>query len=148
MVLKLSTALREGLAASSDMRTLLNECFINIYSGPVPPSADSELPPSAVLLNTISVGGMGDPLTLEPDAPGGVITKSVAENWTGNNVADGTPTFFRLVKATDTGSATTTEVRIQGSAGGVGNDMVITELPLVEDAPLSFDFFQLVIPEQ
>lgn len=147
MAIKFSTALREGLAAAGSLRSLINECEVRIYAGSVPVSADAGLG-SAVLLNVITAGGTGTPLTFEASAPNGVLTKSVAENWTGNNLADGTPTFFRLVKPGDTGGTSNTDVRMQGTAGTVGNDMVITELPLITGAPQAFDFFQLAIPEQ
>ena len=147
MALKYSTALREGLAVTGPLRTLINNCVVRIYSGAVPVNADAALG-SAILLNEISAGGVGTPLTFEAAAPGGLLRKTVAENWTGNNIAGGTPTFFRLVLPADTGAASTTEVRIQGSAGALGSDLVITELPLVESAPQSFELFQLAIPEQ
>jgi hypothetical protein len=147
MALKYSTALREGLAVGGSLRSLINNSLVRIYSGTIPANADAALG-SAVLLNQISAGGTGTPLTFEPTAPGGLLRKSVAENWTGNNVAGGTPSFFRLVLPADTGNASATEVRIQGTCGGLGNDLVITELPLVEAAPQSFELFQLAIPEQ
>lgn len=147
MALKYSTGLREGLAITGPLRSLINNCLVRIYSGAVPINADASLG-GALLLNEISAGGTGDPLTFEPTAPAGLLRKSVAENWTGNNLSDGTPTFFRLVLPSDTGDQSTTQVRIQGSCGGLGNDLVITELPLEESAPQSFDLFQLAIPEQ
>ncbi|OLU22904.1 hypothetical protein BVH03_21875 [Pseudomonas sp. PA15(2017)] len=147
MAIKFSTALREGLVVSGPLRTLLNECVVRIYSGSVPVSPDSAIG-SAVLLAEISAGGTGTPLTFESAAPNGVLSKSVAENWTGTVIANGSPTFFRLVKPGDTGNAGTTDVRLQGTAGSPGNDMVITELPLITGAPQSFDFFQIAIPEQ
>lgn len=147
MALKYSTALRQGLAVTGSLRSLLNEGLIRIYSGAVPASADSDLG-SATLLNEISAGGSGTVLTFEPTASGGVLTKTIAENWTGNNVGDGTPTFFRFVKATDTGTASNTEVRLQGTCGAVGNDLIITQLPLVSGQPLTLELFQLTVPEQ
>lgn len=146
-MVKYSTGLREGLAVTSSMRGLLSGFFIRIYSGPVPLSADSELG-SAVLMNEISAGGTGTELTLEPTAPGGLLSKSAAENWTGNSLVGGTPSFFRLVLASDTGNASNTEVRIQGSSGGLGNDLVITQLPLVVGEPQAFELFQMALPEQ
>lgn len=146
-MIKLSTGLREAIAAQESLRDALNGGFIHLYTGAVPASADADLG-SAVLINTISGGGNGDPLELEPTAPGGVVAKSVSQNWTGNNLADGTPTFFRYVLAGDAGDASTSAIRFQGTVGGPGADMVISSLPLVNGAPQTFDLFQLVIPEQ
>lgn len=146
-MIKVSTGYRQSVAVTGSIRAALNNGLIRIYSGPVPASPDAALG-SAVLMNEISAGGTGTPVTLEPTAPGGVISKSAAENWTGNNLVGGTPTFFRYVLAGDAGDASTSAVRLQGTAGGIGNDMVITALPLVLAAPQSFDLFQLVVPEQ
>ena len=146
-MVKYSTAIREGLAIVGPMRTLLDAFYIRVYSGTIPASADASLA-SAVLMLEVSVGGMGDPLTLEPTAPGGLLTKSASENWTGNVIVGGTPSFFRIEKDTDTGNQSTTEIRIQGSCGSLGNDLVITALPLVESTPQAFELFQMAIPEQ
>lgn len=147
MALKYSTALRQGLAVSGSLRSLLNGGLLRIYAGTVPASADSDLG-TAVLLNEMSAGGTGTPLTFEETAPSGVLTKSIVENWTGNNVADGTPSFFRFIQPADTGTASTSEVRLQGTCGAVGNDLIITQLPLSSGQPLTLELFQLTVPEQ
>lgn len=146
-MVKYSTGIRVGLAVTGSMRSLLNGFFIRVYSGTIPSSADAAIG-GATLMLEISAGGTGTELTLEPTAPGGLLSKAVAENWTGNVLVGGTPSFFRIVKAADTGNASTTEVRIQGSCGGLGNDLVITALPLVAAAPQAFELFQMAIPEQ
>lgn len=147
MAIKLSTGFRQGIAITGSLKELLDNGLIRIYSGAVPASADAALG-AATLLNEISAGGTGTPVTWEETAPGGVLSKSAAENWTGNNLAGGTPTFFRYVLSADAGDASTTAVRIQGTAGPLGSDMYISTLPLVSGAPQSFSLFQLAIPEQ
>lgn len=147
MSLKFSTGLRQGLAVSGSLRSLLNEGLLRIYSGAAPINADATLG-TAVLLNEISAGGTGTPLTFEATAPGGVLTKAAVENWTGNNQASGSPSFFRYVLPSDAGDTSSTEVRIQGSCGPIGNDLIITQLPLVSGQPLTLELFQLAIPEQ
>lgn len=146
-MIKLSTALRQAIAVGSSLKSALDGGLIKIYSGSVPASADAALG-GATLLCTISAGGTGTPLTFEPTAPGGVLTKAAAENWTGNNVLGGTPTFFRYALASDDGSASSSAVRIQGTAGALGSDMFISTLPMVNGAPQSFQLFQLAVPEQ
>lgn len=146
-MIKLSTGLRVALAVGDDLKATLDGGLVRIYSGAVPANADAALG-GAVLLNEISVGGDGTPVTWEGAAPLGVLKKSVAENWTGNNVAGGDPTFFRYVKAGDAGDASATAIRFQGTAGVLGSDMYIAELPLVNGQPQSFSLFELAIPEQ
>ena len=146
-MIKISTGLRVALAVNGSLRSLLNGGLIRIYAGQVPASADLALG-GAVLLNEISVGGNGGALTFEATAPLGILKKSVAENWTGNNLSGGMPTFFRFVKPGDSGDASVSAVRLQGTAGQLGSDMFISSLPLVEGAPQAFSVFELTIPEQ
>lgn len=147
MSVKLSTGFRQGIAITDSLKALLDGGYLRIYSGAVPASADAALG-AAVLINEISAGGTGTVLTFEATAPAGVLSKAVAENWTGNNLVTDTPTFFRYVLAADAGDASTTAVRIQGTAGALGSDMFISTLPMVSAAPQSFSLFQLTIPEQ
>lgn len=146
MTVKLSTGLRQGIAITDSLKALLDGGYLRIYSGAVPASADAALG-AAVLINEISAGGGGTVLTFEATAPGGVLVKAVAENWTGNNLVGGTPTFFRYVLAADAGDASSSAVRIQGTAGPLGSDMFISTIPMIESAPQSFSVFQLTIPE-
>lgn len=147
-MIKQSTGMRVSLAITGSLKETLDGGLIRIYGGTVPGGPDAALG-GATLLNEVSAGGTGTPVTFEPTAPLGVLVKSVAENWTGNNLVGGiTPTFFRYVKDGDIGDASSSAVRFQGTAGALGSDMFIAELPLVEAAPLSFALFQLTFPEQ
>lgn len=146
-MIKPSTGLRQLLVLSASLKEALDGGLIRLYSGAVPASPNDSIG-AAVLLNEISAGGTGTPLTFEATAPDGVLSKSVAENWTGNNITGGTPTFFRYVKPGDAGDASNTAVRLQGTAGVLGSDMFISTLPLVGGAPQSFSLFRLAIPEQ
>lgn len=147
MTVKLSTGCRQGIAITNSLKALLDNGFVRIYSGAIPASADAALG-GATLMNEISAGGGGTPVTWESTAPGGVLSKKVSENWTGNIIVGGTPTFFRYVLAADAGDASSSAVRIQGTAGPLGSDMFISELPMVATAPQSFSLFQIAIPEQ
>lgn len=146
-MIKQSTGMRVSLAVTGSLKATLDGGLVRIYGGAVPGGPDSALG-GAVLLSEISVGGDGTPLTFESTAPLGILKKSAAENWTGNNVADGSPTFFRYVKAGDAGDASSSAVRFQGTAGPLGSDMFIAELPLVNGQPQSFAQFELTFPEQ
>jgi hypothetical protein len=146
-MIKLSTGMRESLAITGSLKATLDGGLVRMYSGSVPANADAALG-GAVLLCEISVGGDGTPVSFEATAPLGVLAKSVSENWTGNNLGSGTPSFFRYVLDGDAGDSSATAVRFQGTAGALGSDMFIADLPLVADEPLSFSLFRLAIPEQ
>lgn len=146
-MIKQSTGMRVSLAVTGSLKSTLDGGLIRIYSGAEPASADAALG-GATLLCEISVGGDGTPVTFEGSAPLGVLKKSVSENWTGNNVAGGSPSFFRYVLDGDSGDASASAVRFQGSAGPLGSDMYIAQLPLVTGQPQSFSLFELALPEQ
>ncbi len=146
-MIKLITAVRVALAVGGSLKSTLDGGLVRIYSGSVPASADAAIG-GATLLCEISAGGAGTPVTFEATAPLGVLKKSVAETWTGTNLADGTPTFFRYVLSGDDGSASSSAPRLQGSAGVLGSDMYISSLPLVTGQPLAFSVFELAVPEQ
>lgn len=147
MTVKLSTGLVEGLAVTGSLRSLINGCLVRIYSGTEPATADAAIG-GATLMLEVSVDDDGTPLTWEASAPGGVLSKSASEVWEGENLQAGGVTFFRIVKPGDTGAASTTDIRMQGSAGGLGNDLVITDLPLVAGQSKRFELFQVAVPKQ
>lgn len=144
-MLEFSEGLRNGLMVSGSMKSLLDDGFLRIYSGAVPNSPNDSLA-SAVLLCELSNGGDG--VTFESTASNGTLVKSTSEVWNGNNVASGTASFFRFVKAGDSGAASTTAVRVQGTVGVAGADMNLTNPTLTEDAPNTLHHFYLTMPEQ
>lgn len=147
-MIKQSTGMRVSLAVTGSLKETLDGGFVRIYGGSAVPAGPDSALGGAVLLTEISAGGTGTPLTFEGTAPLGVLKKAIADNWTGNNIVAGTPLFFRYVLSGDTGDASSTAVRFQGTAGPLGSDMFIAELPLVAGQPQAFAQFELTFPEQ
>lgn len=145
MSAKYSVGLRNGLAVTGSLKSLLDGCFIRLYAG-TPPASPNDAIGAATLLSEISNGGVGG--TFEGVASDGTLVKSTSEVWTGVNVASGTASFFRVVKAGDAGDASTSAVRVQGSVGVAGADMNMTNPTLVSGAPQNFDYFFITMPEQ
>lgn len=146
MSLKFSTGLRSGLMVTGSLKSLLDGGSVRVYAGAVPSSADAAIG-AALLLCEIKVKTSGDGLTFEATAPSGVLTKNLSEEWESNNVASGDATFFRFVKPADTGGASTSEVRIQGTVGLAGADMQISNTALVIGAPQKLEYFNVAMPE-
>lgn len=146
MALKFSTGLRAGLMVTGSLKGLLDGGSVKIYGGTIPATADAALG-SAVLLCDVKVKTSGDGLTFEATAPSGVLTKNLSEEWESDNVASGSATFFRFVKSSDTGSSSTTEVRIQGTVGLAGTDMQISNTALLVGAPQKIEYFNVAMPE-
>lgn len=119
--MKRSTGFRNAMLATGAVPAL-NGKVIKIYSGTAPNSADEALPVGAALLSTISVDDTGNGLSFGAPS-GGQVTKSASEVWSGTVVESGVASFFRMEAASDTGGASTTAVRIQGTIGLDGADM-------------------------
>lgn len=119
--MKRSTGFRNAMLSAGAIPAL-NGKVIKLYSGTVPASADEALSANAVLLATISVSDGGTGLTFATPA-GGQVTKNTSEVWSGTVVANGVASFFRMEDPADSGAASNTAIRIQGTIGLDGADM-------------------------
>lgn len=146
MAEKMSTGLCTKLLDTDPLGTLFNLGFIKIYAGTVPATADADIG-SATLLCTVSNNSTGTGITFEAAASAGVLAKKSTETWSGVNAATGTATFYRLVPATNTTTASTTEARIQGTVGTGGADMNLGTTALVSAATFTLNYFtQAFVP--
>ena len=143
MAVKVSTGLRNALLDSSSLKGILDGGFLDIYSGTIPATADDALT-GATLLCRVSNGGSG--LTFDTNAVGGVLSKNPSEVWQGLNTASGVASFFRFVSASDTGAASDTEKRIQGTVAVLGADLNISNTSLTVSAPQAIQFFYVALP--
>jgi hypothetical protein len=145
MTLKASTGLRNKILTDAPLRTVLDLGTVKIYAGAVPASADDALG-AATLLSTITNASTATGLTMDTAAVDGVLLKAPAEVWSGVNGAGGTATFYRHVAVGDTGVASTTQARVQGSIGIAGADMNLTSTTLANGATQTVDFYTLNLP--
>lgn len=144
--MKRSTGLRNHLLAVGSLRSALDGCVINIYSGPEPATADAALSGNTLLCTITRDGDGVTGLTLAADAASGQITKNPLEVWEGSIVASGTATFFRQEYLSDAGAATTTAVRLQGSVDTVGADMNFSDTVFVVGDSRRINFYVASIP--
>lgn len=145
-MIKVSTGLRNKVLDTGSLRSRLNLGFICIYSGAEPATADAAV--TGTLLCTISVSGGGTGLSFDAAAANGVLAKS-AEVWSGAIVATGVAGYYRFAAAGDTGAASTTEERIQGSVGLAGADLNLTSTSLTTNASLTaqtIDYYVVSLP--
>lgn len=146
MTTKLSTGLRNKMLDTGSLKSRLALGFIKLYSGAEPASADAAV--TGTLLCTISVSGNGTGLSLDTSAASGVLAKS-AEVWSGAIVATGVAGYYRFSAAGDTGAASTTEERIQGSVGLAGADLNLSNTTLTTNASLTaqtIDYYVVSLP--
>lgn len=100
---------------------------ILVYSGTVPADASAAIG-SAVLQWTIDTAVTG--LQFEAGTDGSrALVKKIADTWGGTAVGSAAATFFRLIEASDPGTADTDGdwARVQGTVGvaGSGADFIV-----------------------
>ena len=143
MAVKLSTAARNAVFEPG-LKSSLGTHVLRIFSGEEPATADATRI-NATLLCTISTGGAAG-AALRFSAPeNGRMVKSKDDVWSGVIAAGGTPTFYRLEPIGDTGNASTTTVRIQGTVGVTG-DLRLDGQPLVVGEVQPVNYYELDMP--
>lgn len=145
MAVKVSTGLINAILGSSSLKEALDGGRLNIYSGPVPQTANESVG-AATLLCTVTDGGTGDGLNFDTAAIDGVLSKSPSQVWQGTNVNSGVASFFRFVAPGDDGSADPAALRIQGSVAVLGGDLNLSNVSLVTGAPQAIQFFYVALP--
>lgn len=145
MSMKSSTGLVKGMLDSGSFKDMMNGMTLKVYAGTEPASADAAIG-SATLLLTYSAEGAGYPLSWEDEAVGNVIQKNSGEVWSGVNVASGIASFCRFEMTSDTGTASTTEVRLQGDVGLAGKFLNLSSLSLTAGATQTLESFSIVFP--
>lgn len=139
MALNRSTALKNKLLDTGSFKSIFALCFINIYSGTRPASADDAVPANAVLLATISVDGGATGLSWDTAAASGALLKAQDEVWQEDSIlATGVASWFRIYEATDTpANASSTKARADGTVGTSGADLDLNSVNLTIGAPLT-----------
>lgn len=146
MALRLSTALVEDMLDTAPFKTAMNLCFIDIYTGSQPATANAAT--TGTLLVTISNNGTATGLTWGPSSTNGVINKTAAETWSGTAVATGTAGWFRVRLAADpnTLDAGSTYKRFDGSISTSGSDMNLGALTVTSGAPVVLSAGSFTLP--
>lgn len=149
MALKLSTGIRNGMLGDDCFTNLMASSVIRIYgsndaNSSEPASADAAVPGNAVLLCTIT-GPMGAALEYEAPA-GGIVSKLISQAWQGTNVASDTATWYRHEDVADTGVASTSAPRLQGTVGVVGAELNLSNVNLTNGAPQTIDYYSVALP--
>lgn len=145
MSMKPSTGLVKGMLDTSSFRDMMSGMKLKVYAGVEPPSADAAIG-SAVLLLVISTNSSGDPLAWEANAVGNVIQKNSGDVWSGVNNASGIASFCRFERDSDTGSGSSSEVRLQGDVGVAGRFVNLSSVSLTAGATQTLDSFSIAFP--
>jgi hypothetical protein len=150
MALSYSTGFKNAVLATGSVKATFDDGYIRVYAASaIPADADAALVGTTTLVtysdNDQGIGA-GQGLDLDTTAVNGAIAKAVGQTWSGTSVAAGTGLFWRYIRSTDTGGASTTEVRIQGTIGGAGADLLVQSTSFSNTTLYTLDFFSLSIP--
>lgn len=143
---KISTGLRDALLVTGSIKSQMDGTVVRIYSGTAPLTADDSIG-SAVLLCLCSVGDSGTGFTFESSPVSGVLSKASAEDVYGTILTSGTASFFRISAFSDTGEASTTIKRMQGTVGLVNSDFLVRDVVFVAAEVQRIDSLNLGMPE-
>ena len=151
MAIKTSSGLRNKMLVTGSFKSLLDGGSVKIYGGAssavIPPDADSSPTVNgAVLLCTVTNNSTGTGVTFATTAASGVVTKTVAEVWSGVNAATNTAQFYRLVSSSDTGASSTTDARVQGTISTAGADLNLSSVSLTSGATQTVDYYSMALP--
>lgn len=134
------------------LKDIFKDGVLRIYSGSQPTSPDSAA--SGTLLLEISedagafAAGAFDNGLEFGDAASGAIAKATGETWQDTGLAAGTAGYFRFVgNAADTGAASTSLPRIDGSVGTSGADLNMSSTGVTAGATYTIDSFQFTLPQ-
>lgn len=139
MALNLSTGLMNKLLDTGSFKSIFALCFIDIYTGARPSSANDAVPGGAVLLARISKDGGVTGLSWDTAAAAGALLKKQDETWQEDAcLATGVAGWFRIWEATDTpGGASSTKARADGTCGVSGADLNLSTVNLAVGVPLT-----------
>jgi hypothetical protein len=151
MTVRLSTQLRTNLAGGTGFAATFANGVIDIYSGTQPATADDAVTGTLLGVVTLNSGAFTDGVATNgltfAAASSGSVSKSGV--WSFNGIAAGTAGWFRFRgNAADTGLATTTLPRLDGSIAVSGADLNLSNISIAVGAPTTLDSFTFTIPAQ
>jgi len=135
---------------TGSVKSVFDDGYIKVYAAAAIPATADDALVGTTLLCTYSDNdqgiGAGQGLDLEASASNGAIPKASAQTWSGTAAATGQGLFWRYEQSGDTGAASTTEKRIQGTIGGSGADLIVQSTTYNASTLYTIDFFSLSIP--
>lgn len=142
---KFSTALRTRMLGTEGAKTLLAGGVLLLFGGAIPATAEAAA--TGTLLATLTVSGTpGAGLSFD-DPLAGVLSKLPSEVWMTSSIdVSGNVTHYRYVGAGDDGTEDPDCIRIQGTVGLAGTDMVVTNVAMTAGLPWTLNYFSIGLP--
>lgn len=152
--LMISSGLRDYILLTGSVEAALDLGAIQMYTGTIPASADAaETGTQLVELTTDGLtlaGGGTNGLGFEATLTSGSLVKDTGETWQGtpSNSGGDDVTYWRWVKDGDTGTTSTSEIRIQGTAGLLTDpgDLILSDLAITHNVLFTLPSFVFRLP--
>jgi len=133
------------LDEANSIKDIFKYGYITIYGNSSQPAEASDaVPAGATKLVTITNNGGSTGITFG-DASNGVISKTPSEVWSGQAVASGTATWFRLSSYGDNTLQDFTAERIDGSIATTGAELNMSNTSIVNQAVQTITIFDISI---
>lgn len=153
MAIRLSTGLVQEMmkTGGKSMADAMLNGWMEIRNGAQPANADAIETGTQLVKITLASGAHtpGSPtngITLG-DAVGGVLAKLAGQVWSGLGLANGTAGYWRYHSNADTGGASTTFSRIDGSIGTSGADMIMANTTISLGGTTTIDTVAITLPK-
>jgi hypothetical protein len=130
-------------AEGASLKDIFKDCFMNIYAGSQPATADDDAS-SYTLLATIYSDGSAAGLEFG-EAASGAIAKKTTETWSGTALASGTAGWFRIYAAGDGLGSSTVDARIDGAIATSGAEVTMGSTAITSGAVQSVSAFSVTI---
>jgi len=156
MAFKISTGLQTHLLTTGSLKDAVDDLVFKIYGSPTSQAAADALVPdeaddsvsAATLLCIVSVDSLGTGVSFDATPVSGALYKTSSETWTGDNVASGYASFYRLEDYSDDGSASDTAIRGQGSVGTINADLIVASAYLTLGEEQRIDSYAIGLPTE
>ncbi len=152
MACRVSTGLRNEILKSSgrSFADALKNGTFKIFTGSQPPTADDAETGTELVQITLSSGPFtpGNPtngINLE-DAVNGVLSKAVAETWSGVASASGTAGYFRFYDNSMTTGSSNTAIRFDGAIATSGAELNMSSTTITDGGTTTIDSFEVELP--
>lgn len=144
-MIRFSTGLRNALLGTDCFRTVMTLCFIDVFPGAQPSSANTAPGATALMTYSVNHDGVTGMTWAAPSA--GTINKTASESVQAVGAVAGTAGWYRVRLAGDAGTTNTTDLRLDGSIANSGSDMDMTNLAITVGTTRSLDSFPIDLAE-
>lgn len=153
MSIRISTGLAQEMmkVGGKSMADAMADGWLEIRSGAQVANADAvetgtQLVKVTLASGAFTPGNVTNGISLG-DAVGGVLAKAAGEVWSGLGLADGTAGWWRYHSNADAGGASSTAMRIDGSCGTSGADMIMGNTTISTGGTTTIDNVSITLPK-